>query len=203
MVPPATSARHPYTAPRDQWRAFVLTGAYCALRAGELLALRACDIETEARRIHVTRTVTEVGGKRYVGAPKTRAGRRVVPFPRALRGPLTERLDAAEHPEDLLFPNSRGDYMGLSSFRSRIWKPATEAVDLKGFRIHDLRHTAITLWLAAGIDPKTIAKWAGHRSVVTVLDRYAHPDDGDDPMGGLDDLLTAKRARSAKVVPIR
>lgn len=151
----------------------------------------------------MTRTVTEVGGKRYVGAPKTRAGRRVVPFPRALRGPLTERLDAAEHPEDLLFPNSRGDYMGLSSFRSRIWKPATEAVDLKGFRIHDLRHTAITLWLAAGIDPKTIAKWAGHRSVVTVLDRYAHPDDGDDPMGGLDDLLTAKRARSAKVVPIR
>lgn len=190
-------------ADRELWRAFVLTGAHCALRAGELLALRACDVDTERRRIHITRIVTEVAGKNHVGPPKTKAGRRIVPYPRALRGPLNDRLGAAEHPEDLLWPNSRGDYVGLSSFRSRIWKPATEAVDLEGFRIHDLRHTAITNWLAAGIDPKTIARWAGHRSVVTVLDRYAHPDDGDDPMGGLDDLLSRHRRPSGTITPIR
>jgi integrase len=192
-------------APRDQWASFVMVGGYCALRAGELLALRACDVDTERRRIHVSRIVTEVAGKNYVGPPKTKAGRRQVPYPRALRAEIQDRLDAAQHPEDLLWPNSRGDYQALSVLRSRIWKPATEAVDLVGFRIHDLRHTAISLWIAAGDDPKKIAVRAGHRSVVTVFDRYGHlmEHDDDDPTAGLDALLARRRAPSGTVTPIR
>jgi integrase len=41
-------------------------------------------------------------------------------------------------------------------------------------RIHDLRHTAIALWIAAGANPKQIAVRAGHTSVSVVLDRYGH-----------------------------
>ena len=43
-----------------------------------------------------------------------------------------------------------------------------------GLRIHDLRHTAVTFWIAAGASPKEVATWAGHSSVATVLDRYGH-----------------------------
>jgi integrase len=190
---------------RDQWASFVMVGGYCALRAGELLALRACDVDTERRRLHVSRGVTETAGKNYVGPPKTKAGRRQVPYPRALRGPIQDRLDAAQHPEDLLWPNSRGDYQALSVLRSRIWKPATEAVGLVGFRIHDLRHTAISLWIAAGDDPKKIAVRAGHSSVVTVFDRYGHlfDHDDDDPTAGLDSLLARRRRPTGTVTPIR
>jgi integrase len=95
--------------------------------------------------------------------------------------------------------------MGLSSFRSRIWKPATERAGVAGLRIHDLRHTAVSLWIAAGHEPKEIAAWAGHRSVVTVYDRYGHllNQDDADPMGKLDALLIRRRPKTGTVVPIR
>lgn len=39
---------------------------------------------------------------------------------------------------------------------------------------HDLRHTAVALWIASGASPNEIAKRAGHSSVAVVLDRYGH-----------------------------
>jgi len=41
-------------------------------------------------------------------------------------------------------------------------------------RIHDLRHTAVALWIAAGASPKEVAARAGHTSVSFTLDRYGH-----------------------------
>jgi integrase len=43
--------------------------------------------------------------------------------------------------------------------------PATKAAGLQGLRIHDLRHTAVALWIAAGATPKEVAVRAGHTSV--------------------------------------
>jgi integrase len=48
-------------------------------------------------------------------------------------------------------------------------RPATP-----GLRIHDLRHTAVALWIAAGATPKEVAVRAGHTSVSFTLDRYGH-----------------------------
>ena len=205
-APPAPRIQrgaHVWTPAR--WAAFVRAGCFSGLRVGELLALRAGDVDLDRRRITVARTVVEVAGRRIVNQPKTSAGRRSVPMPRALKAALKPILGQIDHPADLVFPNSRGDYVGLSSFRSRLWLPAVERAGLAGFRIHDMRHTAVSLWIAAGKDPKTIAAWAGHRSVVTVLDRYGHLyDHGPDPMGGLDDMLEASRPRRlAPVVGIR
>jgi hypothetical protein len=45
---------------------------------------------------------------------------------------------------------------------------------LDGLRIHDLRHTAVALWIAAGANPKEVAARAGHASVSFTLDRYGH-----------------------------
>ena len=47
-------------------------------------------------------------------------------------------------------------------------------VGLEGQRIHDLRHTAVALWIAAGANPKEVAARAGHASVSFTLDRYGH-----------------------------
>ena len=52
--------------------------------------------------------------------------------------------------------------------------PATRAAGLEGLRIHDLRHTAVALWIAAGAGPKDVAARAGHTSVSFTLDRYGH-----------------------------
>jgi len=62
----------------------------------------------------------------------------------------------------------------LATFRHRIWRPATGVAGLGGLRIHDLRHTAVALWIAAGANPKEVAARAGHTSVSFTLDRYGH-----------------------------
>jgi integrase len=41
-----------------------------------------------------------------------------------------------------------------SELSGALWVPATKAAGLQGLRIHDLRHTAVALWIAAGATPK-------------------------------------------------
>jgi len=45
---------------------------------------------------------------------------------------------------------------------------------LAPLRPHDLRHTAVALWITREASPKQIATWAGHTSVSVDLDRYGH-----------------------------
>jgi integrase len=40
--------------------------------------------------------------------------------------------------------------------------------------LHDLRHTAVALWIAAGATPKEVTVRAGHTSVRFTLDRDGH-----------------------------
>jgi integrase len=70
---------------------------------------------------------------------------------------------------------------------------AVVAANLDGLRIHDLRHTAVALWIAAGASPKEVAQRAGHISVSFVLDRYGHlfPEADTTLRSQLDDLFRA------------
>ena len=64
----------------------------------------------------------------------------------------------------------------MTAFRARVWRPATRAAGLEGLRIHDLRHTAVALWVAAGAKPKEVASRAGHASVRLHPGPYGHLD---------------------------
>ena len=82
--------------------------------------------------------------------------------------------------------------LDLNGLQSKIVRPALEAVglpasrparpatetepaqpDVKGVRLHDLRHTAAVLWLTAGVHFIQVAKWLGHSSYVLTLTTYA------------------------------
>ena len=41
-------------------------------------------------------------------------------------------------------------------------------------RVHDLRHSAASLWLAAGADPKVVQTVLGHFSAAMTMDVYGH-----------------------------
>ena len=49
---------------------------------------------------------------------------------------------------------------------------------LPPIRLHDLRHTAATLALTAGIHPKVVSVRLGHASVGITLDTYSHVGEG-------------------------
>ena len=49
-----------------------------------------------------------------------------------------------------------------------------KAAQLPAIRFHDLRHTAATLLLAQGVDPRTIMEILGHSQITLTLNTYAH-----------------------------
>jgi integrase len=85
-------------------------------------------------------------------------------------------------PDELVFCSPERQAVRPTLFRRRFWAPAAETAGLAPLRIHDLRHTAVSLWIANGADPKRVAVLAGHTSVVVVLDRYGHlyPEQDDE-----------------------
>jgi hypothetical protein len=120
-------------------------------------------------------TLVDVGGHPYFGPPKTRAGHRTIPLPRVAAGPLAEHLAAyGRKPDDLVFTAPEGGPVQLNVWRRRFWAPAVRGAGLAHLRPHDLRHTAVALWIAAGANPKEAATRAGHTSVSFTLDRYGH-----------------------------
>lgn len=62
----------------------------------------------------------------------------------------------------------------LASFRRNYFKPALVRAQLPALPGHDLRHSAASLWLAAGFPPYRVSRWLGHASVVTTDTIYSH-----------------------------
>jgi integrase len=71
--------------------------------------------------------------------------------------------------------------------------PAVEDAGLAPLRLHDLRHTAVAMWIAAGASPNEVAARAGHTSVTTVLNVYEHllPGAGERVTDTLDAMARA------------
>jgi integrase len=159
-----------------RYRALVLVGAYGGLRIGELAGLRRSRVDLLRGTVQVAEIVVEVRGVLHVGPPKTRASRRTVGLPRFVVEELAALLAGPGDPEALVFTAPQGGPLRLPAFRARVWRPAVVAAGLEGLRIHDLRHTAVALWIAAGAGPKAVSARAGHSSVSFTLDRYGHLD---------------------------
>jgi hypothetical protein len=138
---------------RPGYQALVFVGAYGGLRIGELAGLRRSRVDLDAGTVDVAETVVEVRGRLLFGLPKTRAGRRIG-LPRQVVDALALHLRAPGRPTDPVFRSPAGGPLRVTAFRNRIWRPATLAAGLPGLRIHDLRHTAVALWIAAGATPR-------------------------------------------------
>jgi len=157
-----------------RYRTFVLVGGFTGLRLGEMLGLRWGRVDLLRRRIHVAETLVDIGGHLSFGPPKTKAAVRSVPLPLFVAEELSCLACATTEPDALVLRSPEGAPIRPTTFRRRFWAPAVQAAGLAPLRIHDLRHTAVSLWIALGAHPKQIAVLAGHTSVSVVLDRYGH-----------------------------
>jgi len=158
----------------DRYRAFVLVAGFGGLRSGELLGLRWSRVDFEAGRIRVAETLVDVEAHIHFGPPKTKASIRSVPVPSFVRDELARLAGEDADPDELVFRSPMGQPIRPALFRRRFWEPAVRGAELAPLRIHDLRHTAVSLWIADGANPKQVAALAGHSSVSVVLDRYGH-----------------------------
>lgn len=185
----------------DRWRAMVLLAAGCGLRFGELagLARRHLDLGDDAgqvvdldaaRRRRDTRTATATvtveralvqlqNGKRFVGPPKSDAGRRTIAVPPPLVPHLADHLDrfAEPGPDGLVFVGERGGLLARGNWNP-VWNAARAAVTEShnlppGFHFHDLRHTSNTVAASTGASTRELMHRMGHASPAAAL-RYQH-----------------------------
>jgi integrase len=160
-----------------RFRTLVLVLGYCGLRFGEAAALRVGDVNLEARRIRVRRSVTGVRGKGLVEGATKNHGARTVPVPKFL-APLLETEIGERAETELLFGSRRGGYLTIGEVRW-VFDAAAKAVGVGGLTPHELRHTCASLAIAAGANVKVLQTLLGHKTATLTLDRYGHlfPDD--------------------------
>ncbi len=178
-----------------RFSALVILGGYGGLRFGELAGLRRNRIDTARRVVRVDSTLTEVRGQLIPGRPKTAAGVRSVPLPRTVTATLELAVRGLDDGRVRVhrMPTAHQSEPARSGHASGSRRPT--AADLVGLRMHDLRHTAVSLWIAHGASAKQVQVWAGHRSVATVFDRYGHlfPGGEDPVMDSLDAAASLAR----------
>lgn len=172
------------------WRA-ALVLVYSGLRWGEMVDLDVAD--WDGRRLRVDSGRSEIGGKFIVGDTKTHRVRTVTlpPFARPLIDEwLRERGARLDEP---LCPGPKGGRFRQKTWRAH-WKAALAEVGLTGVRPHDLRHTAASLAIAAGVDILQVQAMLGHARASTTLDIYGHllPGSGDEVAERMDRFAPPK-----------
>lgn len=130
-----------------------------------------------------------------------------VPMPGFIVDVMDEHLREFVGPagDALVFAGADGGALRANGWRARHWSPAIRRAGLDPLRPHDLRHTAVSLWIAARANPNQVAAWAGHTSVSVVLDRYGHlfPGHEESVLAELDRLGSTPAPPMASVRTLR
>jgi integrase len=152
-------------------------------RRGEAIGLRWVDVDLDAARAAIVQHVVVVKNAPYIQELKTPASRRsLVLYPNvvtALRKRAAkqkeERLLAGELWEDsgLVFTTAVGGVLHPRNVRRTFDRLIADAA-VPPITLHDLRHTAATLGLKAGVHPKLVQEMLGHARVAITLDLYSH-----------------------------
>jgi integrase len=154
----------------SRYRALVLLATFTSLRWAELAALTPLDIDIDACTVRVARQINyPPGGGHSFGPPKSRAGRRVVPFPDLIVPDLREHLDGLDQAAALIFTSPDGQPLRHSNFYRRVWTPALTSTSLVGTHFHDLRHTGNVFAANAGANARELMERMGHDSTRAAL----------------------------------
>jgi integrase len=168
----------------DEYGPLFTLAVSSGLRLGELVGLSWYDIDLEARQLTVKRAAFQRDDGAYdFGQPKTKGSRRTVMLP-ALAIDALRRQKARQAAARLAAGSAWQDRHSLV-FTDAVGRPVVPGHVSKAFRsvadrlglpvrFHDLRHTAATLMLAAGVPMKVVSETLGHASIVVTADVYAH-----------------------------
>jgi integrase len=165
-----------------RYRSLVLVLGVGGLRWGEAAPLRVGDVGFLRRRIDLHRNAVQVGNKVVVGTLKSNKNRTVV-----LPGFVIDALAGTakgKGRDDLLWPTASGGYMGPPASKDSWLSGAVERCrksdpTFPRVTAHALRHTAASLAISAGANPKVVQRMLGHASAAMTLDVYADLFDSD------------------------
>ena len=135
---------------------------------GELLALTPKDIDFEKQTLTINKSYQRLNGRDVITTPKTKKSNRVIKMPKFLCEEMQEYIGMLYevNENDRLFPITKY-YLHHEMDRG------AKLAGVKRIRIHDLRHSAISLLIEMGFSALAIAERVGHESI-DITYRYAH-----------------------------
>ena len=141
---------------------------WCGLRLGELLALTSADLDFEKQTIRINKSYQRIKQRDVITDPKTPKSIRTVSMPDFLSEELQDYIRSLYKigKDDRLFPITK-------SYLHREMKRGCEESGVKRIRIHDLRHSHVSLLIEMGFSVVAIADRVGHESI-DITYRYAH-----------------------------
>ena len=141
---------------------------WCGIREGELLALTPEDFDFDKGTVSISKTYNRINGRDVITDPKTPKSNRVVRMPDFLVEEMRDYMHRFYKigPKDRLFEISK-HYLHHEMDRG------AAAAGVKRIRIHDLRHSHISLLIQLGYSAVAIADRVGHESI-DITYRYAH-----------------------------
>jgi len=178
------------------WMLSLATG----MRRGETLGLRWQDVDFAAGTVSVVQTVGMLGGSPTIRPPKSKSSRRTVPVPtpvitalREHRARQNERrllLGADWNDYDLVFAAANGNPINPNNL-TRDYDRWVQVAGVPRIRIHDQRHTHVTLAIQKGANIKAVSQRVGHSETSITMNLYAHvmPEQHKDVADKIGDAL--------------
>lgn len=149
-----------------------------------MLALTPKDFDFKAETVTINKSYQRLKGRDVITTPKTKKSNRTIKMPKFLCEEMQEYLGMfyGTGENDRIFPVSKS-YMHHEMDRG------AKQAGVKRIRIHDLRHSHVSLLIEMGFTALAIADRLGHESI-EVTYRYAHlfPSKQTEMANKLDDL---------------
>jgi integrase len=142
------------------------------MRPSEYLGLKWQDIDWARQTVSVVRSVRRLGGRWCFCDTKRSRSRRPVRLQAWIVALLRDlQTKAIEH--DLVFRTPAGQPIN-ADYLARCFRLILALAGSPRIRLYDLRHSAATIALAAGVSPKVVPEQLGQASTAFTLDTYAH-----------------------------
>ena len=155
---------------RDQPRPFLAFELlyWCGLRVGEMLALTPQDIDEKKHLLKITKTYARHERRDIISPPKTENGIRNVAMPDFLFQEVTDYIRTQNlKKNERLIPHS-------ADFLKYHLKTGCKRSGVPLIRIHDIRHSHVSLLINQGFTAVAIAERVGHKHISTTMNVYAH-----------------------------
>ena len=141
---------------------------WTGIRCGELLALTTEDIDFENKKLRINKSYQRIKGKDVITDPKTRKSNRIIIMPDFLVEEMEEYTKGlyGYKLDDRIFQISK------TSLHNELAR-GSKLAGLQKIRVHDLRHSHVSLLIQLGYSALAIAERVGHEAV-KITYRYAH-----------------------------
>ena len=154
---------------RPDFKNYFTVRFFTGLRTGEIDGLKWKYIDFEKRLINIRETFT-AGEEDYT---KNDTSQRDIQMSQPVYNALKAQHEATHKLSKFVFCNRDGKPIDLHNFCKRVWYPLLRHLELEKRTPYQSRHTAATLWLAAGEAPEWIARQLGHANTEMLFTVYS------------------------------